>query len=416
MTTSLFRQEAIDAQRAKIWGEVTFKIPLSLTLITGFLMLCVTGIGAFVATGTYARKEHVPGFLTANLGVANIVAARPGIISAVHVKEGQLVDKDAPLISVTVEQSSEGGAGVDSSTLATLRQQRRRLDEQIGLEHHRTEVEAQRLEAEITALTGELDTIDRQRKVQAQRSAIAQDQSASSETLAKQGVLSQSEFKKRQDVYLSVQAAQLDFERLFGEKQKELSLLRNDLAQLPIGSEQRISQLQASIDDADMRIRQTDVQRAYLITAPKAGRVSALQAWVGKTAEPNIPQMSIVPEGDTLTAELFVPMRAIGFVAPGQSVHLSYTSFPYQQFGFADGTVDTVSHTLLRPDQSVGPLTFGAPAYRVSVTLRRQTIAAYGKDVPLQADMQLDADIIFDRRSLYAWLFDPLLSSWRRPG
>ena len=50
------------------------------------------------------------------------------------------------------------------------------------------------------------------------------------------------------------------------------------------------------------------------------------------------------------------------------------------------------------------------------MTLKRQAVTAYGKDVPLQADMQLDADIIFDRRTLFAWLFDPLLATWRRSG
>ena len=169
------------------------------------------------------------------------------------------------------------------------------------------------------------------------------------------------------------------------------------------------------MDDINLKIRQTDGQRAYLITAPKDGRISALQAWVGKTVETNVPQMSIVPVDDVLTAELFVPAQAIGFVASGQTVHLSYASFPYQQYGFADGTVETVSYTLLKPEQSVGPIALTAPAYRVSVALSRQTITAYGRDVSLQADMQLSADIVFDRRSLLAWLVDPLLASWRRP-
>jgi membrane fusion protein len=36
---------------------------------------------------------------------------------------------------------------------------------------------------------------------------------------------------------------------------------------------------------------------------------------------------------------------------------------------------------------------------------------AYGQRIPLQADMQLSASIIFDRRSFIAWLFDPLISA-----
>ena len=67
---------------------------------------------------------------------------------------------------------------------------------------------------------------------------------------------------------------------------------------------------------------------------------------------------------------------------------------------------------MLRPEQlnaAVQPPT--EPSYRVRVALRTQAMVAYGKAVPLQADMQLRADIIFDRRSFAQWLLDPLLSS-----
>ncbi len=415
MTGSLFRPEAIEAQRSKIWGEVTLSLPASLTMMTIFLAVCVIGIGIFISTGVYARKEHVPGFLAPKLGVANIVAPKTGTVAILHVREGEMVEKGAPLITVNMEQSSESGSGIDTGQLASLRQQKDRLNDQIGLEHRRFEADTQKLKAEIDGLTTEIQALQLELKVQAERTAVAKDQVNAIIDLTKRGVVSQFEYKKRQDNYLSFQQAELTLNRTIAEKQRDLGLRRGDLAQLPINSERQISQLQASISDLDMKIRQTDGQRAYLITAPKRGRVSALQTWVGKALETNLPQMSIVPEGDTLSAELLVPSRAIGFVAPGQKVHISYTSFPYQQFGFAEGTVETVSTTLLKPDQSVGPIVPSVPTYRVTVALKRQTIQAYGKEANLQADMQLDADIIFDRRSLFAWLFDPLLASWRRP-
>ena len=414
MTTALFRHEAIEAQRAKIWGEVAFSLPSRLTLTTGFLVACVAAIMTFVATGTYARREHVPGFLAARLGVANIVALRPGTIEDVYVKEGQFVDKGAPLLSVNVEQSRQTGGGVDSEILNSLRQQGARLDEQIALERRRDDAEVKRLNTEIDGLGAEIDTVDQQRKLQATRTQMAREQAAASDFLAKRGSGTLNDQKIRQDALLAAQQAELGFAAALATKQKDLRSARAELAQLPIGTEQRIAQLRASISEIEARIQQTDGERAYLVTAPKSGFVSVLQAWPGKTAETNIPLMSIVPEGDTLSAELFVPMRAIGFIEPGQTVRLNYASFPYAQFGFAEGTVDTVSRTLIKPDQAVGPLTFGAPAYRVSVTLKRQAVRAYDKDVPLKADMQLEADIIFNRRSLLAWLFEPLLASWQR--
>jgi membrane fusion protein len=48
------------------------------------------------------------------------------------------------------------------------------------------------------------------------------------------------------------------------------------------------------------------------------------------------------------------------------------------------------------------------PVYLITVTLARQTIAAYGRQVELQPGMQLEADIALETRRLYEWLLDPL--------
>ena len=42
--------------------------------------------------------------------------------------------------------------------------------------------------------------------------------------------------------------------------------------------------------------------------------------------------------------------------------------------------------------------------------LPAQAIDAYGKPEPLKAGMQVEADILLDRRRLIEWIFEPLLS------
>jgi membrane fusion protein len=414
MTTSLFRQEAIDANRAKIWGEVTLSLPLSLTAITLFLVLCTGSVVIFASTASYARKVHVPGFLATRLGVASIMASRPGIVTDVNVDEGQFVEAGTPLISISLEQTSEAGNGNRSAMLAGLREQKANLVQQLDLETQTAKAEEARLKRVIDGLISEIDNMDQQLKVQSARTAVAVGQVNSIIDLVKRGIVTQFELKTRQDNYLSIHQAEMGFWLSIAQKQAELRARQDELTQLPINSERKLSQLRVTIGDIEIKLRQTDGDRAYLIMAPKAGRVSALQAWAGKPVDTNLPLMSIVPEGDTLEAELFLPTNAIGFVSRGQTVHISYASFPYQQFGFAGGTVETVSQTLLKPGQSAGPITIDTPAYLVHVVLKSQTIPAYGREAPLQADMQLNADIVLNRRGLSAWLFDPLLAYWRR--
>ena len=50
------------------------------------------------------------------------------------------------------------------------------------------------------------------------------------------------------------------------------------------------------------------------------------------------------------------------------------------------------------------------PLYRIKVALASQTVAAYGRAEPLQAGMEVQADVLLDRRRLIEWVFEPLLS------
>ena len=95
---------------------------------------------------------------------------------------------------------------------------------------------------------------------------------------------------------------------------------------------------------------------------------------------------------------------------PGQEVRILYDAFPYQQFGAYSGRVLKISQTILTGSDAFGPIELKEPAYRVTAALDRPDINAYGKKMPLQADMLLRADIILEKRSLISWLLNPVLS------
>jgi membrane fusion protein len=414
MSVSLFRQEAIDHQRLRIWGEVTIALPKSFALVTGFIALSVLAMALFIATQSSARKEHAAGFLVPTKGIARVTPPRDGTITAVQISEGQHVEQGAPLLTVTDAEISDRGENIDDAKADKLRQQRDHLNDQIMLERGKSEAETQRSQSQIDGLRTAITALVRQQTIQRERVEIARQQLAGAVELAAKGYLSQVEMRRRQDALLAEMQTDSSLVKELAGKRSDLSQLNNDLQQLPIATAQHIAQLEASIAELDLHLKEIEGHRGYLLSAPIAGRVSALQAWVGKLADPRIPVLSIVPDGDDLEAELLVPARAIGFVSPGQTVHISYDTFPFQQFGFARGIVRTVSRTLLKPDEIVGPVLLREPSYRVGVTLERQTIRAYGAELPLEPDLQLQADILLERRTLLAWILDPLVSAWGR--
>jgi membrane fusion protein len=123
--------------------------------------------------------------------------------------------------------------------------------------------------------------------------------------------------------------------------------------------------------------------------------------------------MSLIPGEGALEANLLVPSRAIGFIAPGDEVQLRYQAYPYQKFGHQRGTVKKISRSALTSGELgtlVGRAEQGEPFYRVTVGLTNQDVMAYGRREPLKPGMLLEADIMGESRSLIEWVFEPLFS------
>jgi len=409
-SVSLFRPEAVDFQNERFKSGSVLPGPPPTAALTALLVVLVGALLGFLATCDYARKETAVGFLSPTLGVARVFPPRAGLVVAVHVAEGQDVPAGAPLITVQVGGSNDHGGDVDESVLQALAHQRDALVEQIAQQRARGDDESRRLRDRIEGLGAEMAAQERELAVQQARSKLAEEQVTAVRDLVGQGFISVVEFKRRQDNYLAQRQSEASLAEQIAARRGEAAQQGHILDELPGDIAAKVSTLQASVAELDGRLAETEGRRGYMIRAPIAGRVSALQARVGLAADPAIPQLAIVPSGSALRAELLVPAKAIGFVEPGDRVRLAYDAFPFQRFGFHGGHVETVSRTLLRPAEVVGPIVLNEPSYRVTVVLDRQDITAFGRDFPLGADMALRADIVFDRRSLMKWLLEPVLS------
>lgn len=408
----LFRPQAIQFHGLRMASGAPLRPPVSFAVMTAALVVAVGAMFTYLGTQGYARKAAVTGYLAPLHGVVRVLPPKAGIIVSVAVTEGDSVKAGDPLLRVRTERTAIGGTDVDAAVRQGLIQQRDLQLRQVALEEATAEAEGERLRERIGRLQQECDLLTLQIGSQRDRAALAQEQAEVSRDLAAKGFVSAVEQRRREDARIS-QVQGLDtLRQQLAAKQGELVELRFALAELPGRTADRVAGLRAAAAELDTRLAEAEGQRAYLVVAPASGRVSAVQANAGNPADPTQPLLSIVPEGEALQAVLFVPERAIGFVSPGQAVRLALDAFPFEQFGAEDGTISSVARTLLRPEQlSEVMAPPREPSYRVTVALKRQDITAYGRDIPLQADMQLRADIIFDRRSFIQWILDPVLSA-----
>ena len=377
-------------------------------ILTWSLVACVAfGLG-FAALASYARKERVVGYLAPSLGVARVAATRSGRITEVHVHDGERVGAGAPLVTVQTGSLDDRGADVDTAVLAALQRQRDRVVEQVDLEQaHLVQAQA-RTADRLANLAVELGALQAELRLQSRRAQSTERQVEATRGLVATGNMSRVEFQRREDTALAQQQAGIGLAREVAGKQGEIEAERHALAAMPGETAARVAAMRAQVAEIETRIAATQGQRATLLRAPIAGRVSALQARAGQAVDPAIPLLAIVPEGDDLRAELLVPARAIGEIRAGQRVRVGFDAFPAARFGLHAGRIAIVSTALLRPAEIVGPILAGGPSYRVTATLDRQAVGVGATMLPLSPDMTLSAEIVIDRRSLLDWLLSPL--------
>jgi membrane fusion protein len=405
----LFRQEVIEFQQHnRQWGRVVPLLPLSTRLMVWCVAAATAGVIAFLFFAQYARKEVASGYLAPVSGTARVFTSQPGTISAVYVQQGETVEKGQALLTVSTSQIAASGEDLNATILSTLNQQKQSLTRKIADEVHRTQSEQQRMTAQVQEHENILHQLDAQMIVQRARIGILEKIVETGAQLRAKGLVSEVDQRHREGALLEQRQALISFTQQSTTRQGQLSEVQFNLKQLSFIQGDKIQSLRNELSAAEQRVAEVTGRSAYVVRAPVGGRLSLLQASVGQPADPRRVQLQIVPGNSPLQAELFIPIRAIGFVEVGQDVRIQFDAFPYQRFGTYHGRISKVSQTVLLATDVEGPIALKEPAYMATVTLDRPDIIANGRRIPLQPDMSLRADIILEKRTLVDWIFAPL--------
>ena len=270
---------------------------------------------------------------------------------------------------------------------------------------------AERAQADrrIKGLIGELAQAKAQVKLQEQRLRLAQGLVTRSEGLDGKGYMTRKELEARISAALLAEQELTGQIRQVAAVERELADLDGRLKAIPIEITAANAERQAAEASLQQRTIDTESRRTQFITALIAGRVVVLPVAAGQSVPAGATIAIMTPTGGRLEAELLTPSRAIGFIRKDQDVRLMLQAFPFQRFGAVTGRVRSISSTVLGPTEiSIPGISVQEPVFRVRVALDRESISAYNETISLQPGMLLSADVVFDRRSLLQWLFDPI--------
>ena len=420
---TLFRPEIVEEMRSQWLGSVLLEPRVSHWVFAAAAGAAALAVVALLLFGTYTRKERVSGWLVPQRGVVRLAAPQQGVITEIKVHEGASVKAGAPLLVLSAELQSEVAGPVKEEVVRRLTARRDSLASEKTVQSQLFEQQSADLTARLAAMGSERDHLAEEIDLQKERVQLSQKSLARLRPLQERGLATVPQLEAAEQDRIDQAAKLQSLEREQANLQRELAELEGTLRQLPFTRAVRLAEIDRDVSTIEQQLAEAEGQREVVITAPQSGTVTNLRATVGSNVQTDVPLLNIVPSGSVLHAELFGTSRSVGFVKPGQRVLLRYQAFPYQKFGFYDGTVASVSRSAVSPNdlpQQLSGLSslYGTnePVYEITVGLAKQTATAYGEPVALQSGMQLNADIMIDRRRLIEWALDPLFSltgAWR---
>jgi membrane fusion protein len=405
---NLFRKQAVQALSKRPFGRpiATFPRPwFWLTLLITVLAIFAAG---FLMTAEYSRKESVRGWLVASDGVTKVSHDSAAKVIALVRSPGDFVAAGEPIMVLGRHSILEDGSDSHAIQVSELREQEATVARQVQMVRSAAAIEIESITAQLELLDAELQSASDSQRRQQQRIAAATEKLSRLTTATLSGAATDWELIREQDALSGLQLALTAMQQERKALRRERQRLQERATRLPLDTERVIAGL--SLQRSDLQQQLTQQQAAYrvVIVATASGKLASIAVNTGDSIAPQQLLATILPQELSLTAEVYVPSKAIGFIRPGQSVRLLYDAFPYQRFGAFPGQVVSVSDYVFLPNEIPEGFQLREAAFKVTVDIQQTEFEAAAGAIRLRPGMLLIADIVLETRTLATWWLAPL--------
>ncbi|MBF0383347.1 MAG: HlyD family type I secretion periplasmic adaptor subunit [Magnetococcales bacterium] len=148
--------------------------------------------------------------------------------------------------------------------------------------------------------------------------------------------------------------------------------------------------------DADV-IKRTDM------LAPVTGTVKEINVTtIGQVIQPGEPLMEIVPLEDSLLVEAKIRPADIAFIHPGQTATVKITAFDFAIYGALSGKLERISADTIMDED-------GESYYKIRVRTKGSLKDKEGMDLPIIAGMVAEVDILTGHKTVLEYMLKPIL-------
>ena len=177
---------------------------------------------------------------------------------------------------------------------------------------------------------------------------------------------------------------------------------------------QKLSDAVRKLSDAREQLNKAQLRRS--LVELRAGQDAIVQSLakvsVGSVLQSGQPFLTLVPIDAALEVEANVPGSENGFVHTGDEVAVKFDTFPFSQYGMAEGKVRVVSPDIFTPQEearnptsSVPMSTSMQPFYRARISLDHVGLHNTPPGFRVTPGMPVTADIKVGRRTVLGYFF-----------
>jgi len=372
-----------------------------------------------------------------------------GVIQAIHVKDGDVVEKGAPLVTLAqvkaiaerntlfyehigllaeqmrlrAEENNAETPGVpneiqvhlkDPEVARLLRLEKNRFRDNTDQRKTRNKI----LESRISRLKEQIEGLKKLKASLEQQVKLVEQEIQAISPLIEKGLV-------RLPRLLALRREKAKLEGQLTENQLSSSTKAEELGEAKLtlieAREKDRTEIGTGLVDVRKKLNRTrsklpeikDTLARTVVTAPTEGVVVELRFTSrGGVVKPGEAILDIVPEKAELMIEARVKPIDIDNVTAGQNARVTLSAFQQRNLPLIDGHVQQVSADRIK-DPTTNESYFLARVKIKPEELER--VRSYsGQDVALVSGMPAEVMILTGRRTMLEYLFDPFTESWRR--
>ncbi|WP_057627709.1 HlyD family secretion protein [Stenotrophomonas terrae] len=355
----------------------------------------------------------IAGRLVPVQGMATVLAPVAGVVRWLDVDDGKRVVEGDTLALVTTARAMPDIGDANRALEHGLQQKEDSIV--LAREAYKEQLAAQTtgLHEQLQAARAEAQQIDLQIRTRRELIRMAGDVLTRKRSFEAASVAGLAAAEQQEALVLDYTAQLQSLRRQQAATQRLIAQLKQAVGELP--GRRKANDAAYAEHLAQLRLErvENEASAALLVKAPVDGVVVAQMVKPGQSVHLGQPLLSLLPGDGRLEAELMVPGRAIGAMAPGDRVVLRYQAFPHQKFGAQHGTIAHISRTAVDSEEASFAAelpTVREAFYRVTVELTNQAILAHGRMEPLKPGMMLDAQVSGEPEPLSDRLLAPMYS------